>query len=142
MSEPGFVIQGVFYPTPTAFKLGDPVLIEELTGKLFPDFAEALGDEDRQNDPAVLIGLIGVAVWHQHPKWPRARVVEYVQQLDIEAFEFQGGTEDEPVPPATAEPGENSPSSAGTSNGSPDTPVDPSSLISAGAPGSDTGSPG
>lgn len=139
--DAGFVLGGEFYPTPQAFRLGDPVLIAELTGLTFPEFAEALGDEDRRSDPSILVGLIGVSVWQKHPKWTRARVVAYVQALDLGSLQFQGGEEDEDVPPEVTELGKNSPSSDTTSESSPDTSVDPSSPTSPGAPGLDTGSP-
>lgn len=140
--EAGFVIGGEFYPTPTSFKMGDPVLIAELTGMTFPDFAEALGDEDRAGDPSVFVGMIGVAVWRRYPRWSRARVVAYVQQIDLEALTFHGGEqEDEAGPPEQTEPGESLPSSDASSEQSPDTTADPSSPTLPGHLGSDTGSP-
>lgn len=140
--EAGFVIAGEFYPTPTAFRLGDPVLITELTGLIFEQFAEAIGDEDRAGDPAVLIGLVGVSIWQKHPRWKRERVVAYVQQLDLSDLTFQGGSEeDEADPPAPAEPGGTSPSSDTTSDVSLDTTADASPPTGLGTLGSDTGSP-
>lgn len=95
--RPGFEIDGRRYPFPESFRLGDPVLVAELSGMPFPEFAEKLQDEEERKDPAVLIGLVGVAVWQGNPRWRRARVVEYVQQIDTEGFEaFGGDGEDEP----------------------------------------------
>lgn len=139
--DPGFLIEGHFYPTPSAFRLGDSVLIADLTGMTFPEFAEALGDEDRRGDPSIFIGLVGVAVWQKHTKWSRSKVAAYVQSLDVTALEFQGGEEEGgDDPPVEAEPGENSLSSDTISNDSPDTTAEPSSQTSLGPHGSDTGS--
>ena len=49
----------------------------------------AAGDTDM--DPVVLLGLVGVAVWQQHPRWSREKVKRYVGELDIAALSFQGG---------------------------------------------------
>jgi hypothetical protein len=43
-TEAGFEIRGRFYPMPEAFRLCDPVLVEELTGMKFAEFAEALDE--------------------------------------------------------------------------------------------------
>jgi hypothetical protein len=101
VEKPGFEIEGRRYPFPESFRLGDPVLVAELTGMSFPEFAEALDDPDRREDPAILIGLIGVAVWQGNPRWRRDKVIAYVQQIDLGEFEaFGGGAEDEQLPPA------------------------------------------
>lgn len=101
----GFLIDGREYPFPEKFRLGDPVLVKQLTGMEFKDFAEALDDEDRREDPAILIGLIGVAVWQGNPRWTRDRVQAYVQQVDLEGFEAFGGEDaDPPEPAVTPEP--------------------------------------
>lgn len=104
--EAGFEIEGRFYKIPDSFRLCDPVLVTELTGMTFkPEFIEAINDPDRRDDPAVLVGLIGVAVWQGNPRWKREKVVAYVQQIDFESLEsVRGDDEDEEakpdVPPA------------------------------------------
>lgn len=83
--ELGFQIGRRFYPWPFKFLLGDPVLLEELTGLEYDKFLERLPDEDTAEtddlDPVAMVGLIGVAVWHENPTWKRDRVVRYVQGL-------------------------------------------------------------
>lgn len=114
MAETGFDIYGKFYPMVEAFALGDPVLIRELTGLDFPSFAEAydeltdaVGDSDGEVeiDPVVLVGLVGVSVWHANPTWRRDKVLRYVQHLPIEQIQLVGGEEDDADdPPADTPP--------------------------------------
>lgn len=107
----GFEIEGRFFPFPDGFRLGDPVLVTELTGLDFNDFVARLDDEEERSDPVVLIGLIGVAVWQANPRWRRDRVLRYVQNVDIDKFEAVGGEDesdekekpgDPPAEPPTA----------------------------------------
>lgn len=107
MQEAGFNIGGTFYPFPKTFRLGDPVLIRELTGMEFPEFALALDDKTRREDPVILLGLIGVAIWQANPRWTRDRVMSFVQMVPLESVEGVGAAkEDEEVPPV-ATGGEN-----------------------------------
>jgi hypothetical protein len=61
--EAGFRIGGVFYPAPRAYRLEDPVLVREVTGLSWDDFAELLDDAGVVADPVALVGVIAVAVW-------------------------------------------------------------------------------
>lgn len=100
----GFRIEGREYAFPSTFRLGDPVLVKLLTGMEFKDFAAALDDEDQREDPTILVGLIGVAVWQGNPRWTREKVIAYVQRIDLEGFEaFGGEAADPPKPAATPE---------------------------------------
>lgn len=114
--ESGFEIYGKFYPVVESFALGDPVLIRDLTGLDFVSFVEAQeslvaeieearqrGDVDSvQMDPVVLIGLVGVAVWHVNTTWRRDKVARWVQQLPNECLTLMGDEEeaDDESPPA------------------------------------------
>lgn len=93
--EAGFEIRGRFYPMPDAFRLCDPVLVSEVTGMNFNDFAEAIDDEDRREDPVILVGLVAVAIWQQHRTWPRAKVVKFLQQVNVEELEAHAGEDDD-----------------------------------------------
>jgi hypothetical protein len=100
--QAGFKIGGTFYAAPSSFRVGDAILIRELTGMPFPDFAEALDDDERKKDPIILAGLIGVAIWQSKPTLRRDKVVKYVEQIDFESLDFQGDeaeVTDEVVPP-------------------------------------------
>lgn len=97
--SPGFLIADEFYPFPMAMRLLDPILVDELTGCSWGEFAQLLDDkpeDDEEPDMRQLVGLIGIAVWQKHPKWTRQRVVEFVQQLDIEALVFSGKDDADP----------------------------------------------
>jgi hypothetical protein len=91
VDKPGFQVGGRFYAIPTSFRLGDPVLIEELTGLAWNEFVDRLPEDDEPDDapddPVVLLGLLGVAVWQQNPRWRRDKVIHYVQQLDMGEIE-------------------------------------------------------
>lgn len=151
MAETGaFLIENREYAMPTSFRLIDPVLIREITGLEWPEFTERLDGaqaddpaaEQGDMDPVVLLGLVAVAVWQQHPRWPREKVKRYVGELDIAALSFRG---DEGVGDPPPVPG---PDPASTSATSPERasvpPVGSASdpiPLSSGTPESGTGSP-
>lgn len=150
MADSGvFLIEDREYAMPTSFRLIDPVLIREITGLEWPQFTERLdGDTDdpaaieEDMDPVVLLGLVAVAVWQQHPRWSREKVKRYVGELDIQALSFRGD-EGGGDPPSLPGPGP-----ASTSQTSPEpanAPVEGSASapipLSSGTPESGTGSP-
>jgi hypothetical protein len=96
--EPGFSIGTEFYPFPSSFRLGDPVLVAEVTGISWNEFAEMLDD----GDPRTLAGLVAVAVWQKNPGWRRERVLRYVEALEMDALQFQGDVEGDAGPPGVA----------------------------------------
>lgn len=138
-SEPGYMIAGMFYPMPTRYRLGDPVLVTELTGMDFIEFAEALDDPRNYENPVIQIGLIGVAVWQKYPRWKRVRVVEFVQAIEQNSVDFEAGAStagpDDLIPPADAGQGSSLPTSPATSTESPAAPAEPSTLPATGEPG-------
>jgi hypothetical protein len=115
--ESGYKIGDRIYPVATSFRLGDPLLIQELTELSWDEFrarikaeekrieawftaeAEGVPEEEREDppaeDPFVALGMIGVAVAQKNPAWPRAKVVEYVRNLEGDAVEFIAGEEPE-----------------------------------------------
>jgi hypothetical protein len=130
--DASFEIEGVTYPMPQSFRLGDPVLVAELTGMSWMQFVDALDDPDRREDPVVLLGLIAVAVWQGNARWTRERCARYVQNLDIASVKVHAGDDDDDPPPAPGvdpEPAASdsggvdlSPPSQSTSNGSAESP--------------------
>ena len=85
----GVEIYKRFYPWPDRFRLGDPVLVKEVTAMRWPDFVAALDelDEDEAPDQVVLAGLIAVAFWQGNPQMSRdkaRRAVERIPQDEIE----------------------------------------------------------
>lgn len=89
-----------FFAFPTAFRLGDPVLVEELTGIPWSEWVDRLPDEDEPDDgpedPVAMLGLIGVAIWQANPTWRRDRVVRYVNSIDKSTIEIVGPALEEP----------------------------------------------
>ena len=136
MSESGFEVGGVFYAFPTAFRLGDPPLVREVTGMSWAEFVEALGEET--GDPTVSAGMVAVAVWQKNPDWRRDRVVRFVERLDMDKLDFVGGDDAEAAgdPPGGATPQETGAASE-TSTSEPNaTPASSSApiLVTGGAP--------
>jgi hypothetical protein len=136
MSEAKIKIDGVVYDFPTQIRLGDAVLVRELTGVEVEDLEEA-------GNLTKLTAYLAIAVWQANPKWTRARVAQFVEQVDIESVETEGGEPDPPEPRVEEE----SPSPA-TSNGFTTIPADSwedpasaTSLASSGSPHSHTTSP-
>lgn len=145
MSESGFEIKGTFYAFPTAFRIGDPPLVRQITGMSWEEFTGALGDDT--GDPSVSAGMIAVAVWQTNPEWRRDRVARFVEKLDMEQVKFISGDaadeEETVVPPPETDAAPNgsptgtdvaSETSTSEPNGTPDSSSDPT-LVSGGAPG-------
>ena len=107
-----------FYPWPSSFRLGDPVLVAEVTGMTWPEFtsaldaqnqaiadAEEMGGEPPQADQVVLAGLIAVAFWQGNSQMSRdkaRRALERIPMDDIEMIDEE--TEDRPPAGAAGEP--------------------------------------
>ena len=80
-----FEIFGIEYPVPEGFKLGDPVLIEEVTGLKLGEFT------DRGDDPTDMVVMLGLVAWsvaHANPQWHRTRVARFVEGLRLEDVKF------------------------------------------------------
>jgi hypothetical protein len=141
--DPGFEISGTYYPFPVSFRLGDPVLVEQVTGLSWPEFTNRLDDSDYDEDLVTLSGLIAVSLWQQNPGWRRDRVVREVERLDMENVKVVGD-EVEPSPPAEAEANLSEQASATSANGSSSTPAseqEPESQPTTGQQDSTTGAP-
>lgn len=98
--EPGFEIAGEFFKFPVTYRICDPVLVAEITGLEWEEFAEGL---DNKN-PRILPGLLAVGVWQKYPRWKRDKVVNYVQSVEFDALSFPDVTtpEDDAGPPDLA----------------------------------------
>lgn len=160
--QDGFEIYNRFYPAPQRFRLGDPVLVREVTGMEWPQFTQALAEMDeefavavaegRQDefvpDQVVLLGLIAVAFWQGNQTMTRAKVAREVQKIPIDKVQFVAGEseEDDGRPPAEAAAGEPQRATSSASDGSPegnhrtetpqDSISDETSLSASGSPGS------
>jgi len=115
--DPGFEIGGNLYPFPTSFRLGDPVLVEQVTGLDWPTFTNRLDDADYDEDLVTLSGLIAVALWQSNPTWRRDRVVREVERLNLESVKVVGDEPADDSPPAVTET-VSEPVSATSGNGS------------------------
>lgn len=140
----GVEIYKRFYAWPERFRLGDPVLVKEVTGMRWPDFVAALEelDDDEEPDQVVLLGLIAVAFWQGNPQMSRDKVrraLEKTWQDDVEAI---SGDEGDADPPAqSSEAGEQPSLTSTESSDSPDASSDETSPNGSGNPGSVTTSP-
>ena len=161
--QDGFEIYKRFYPSPTRFRMGDPVLVTEVTGMTWPEFTAALdametdyaslaeqGRADEfQADHTLLLGLMAVAFWQGNPTMSRAKVVRAIERIPIDDVDFiAADTEEDVGPPAqTAQEADgNAPTpTSSESDGSPedmepteihlDFISDETSLNTSGAPG-------
>lgn len=132
--QEGFEIYNRFYPSPQRFRMGDPVLVREVTGMEWPQFAQGLetqgeeyrslveqGREDEfEADQVLLLGLLAVAFWHGNQQMSRQKVAKAVEKIPIEEVKFIAGDEDDADPPAVTGVG-GSPLST-TSSASADSP--------------------
>lgn len=106
MSKDRFEIHGREYLLPEAFRMGDPVLVEEVTGLEWGDFSDRV--DDAGNDPIVMIGMLAVSVWQTNPRWKRDRVARFVEAIRIEDVKYLAGDEpeEETSPPVEGESAE------------------------------------
>lgn len=120
-ADAGFLIAEEFYPYPTSFRLIDPILVEELTGMGWGEFALAIDERDSDNLKP-LIGMVAVAIWQKHPEWKREKVVKFVSDIDFENLDFttpEGEDDVDPpavTPDATSTPGDPSASTEESSD--------------------------
>lgn len=101
--QPGFEIDDVFYPFVSSYRLCDPILVRDVTGMDWAEFAEKLD----AGDPGARAGVVAVSIWQQHPKWSREKAVYFVQTLDVDKIVWS--VTDEEVsgsPPASADIGD------------------------------------
>jgi hypothetical protein len=145
-TKPGFEILKKFYPMPERFRMGDPVLVREVTGMEWPQFIEALeaAEADGVDDQIVLAGLACVAFWQGNPGMRRDKarqIIERMWQSDIDVI---SGDNDEEEASSAGPPeagGETPPSPSSESSSSPDAISESQNQNDSGHPGSDTGSP-
>jgi hypothetical protein len=140
--QPGFEIYKAFYPVPERFRLGDPVLVREVTGMEWPQFIEALNqmEVNEETDEVVMLGLMAVAFWQGNPDMSRAKVRQVLERVWQEDAELIGG--DEVV--ADGPPAEGGVTPPTTPNESEDSAVASSDVTSpngSGTPASDTSTP-
>lgn len=158
--QDGFEIFKRFYPAPTRFRMGDPVLVKEVTGMTWPEFTAGLdameleyaglleqGRADEfEPDHVLLLGLMAVAFWQGNPTMGRAKAVRAIERIPLEDVEFiAADVEVDASPPAVAEAGAmQSPTSSGF-DGSPaaqdSTEAPPVATLDATSPNG-SGSPG
>ena len=109
--QPGFQIDGHFFPFVQQYKHGDPILIHEVTGLEWDEFAEAMQREAEKFEeaermggagfaanPIVQTALLAVAVQRAQPKWSRRRVADYIRNIDLGSEEVVGPDSDTPKP--------------------------------------------
>lgn len=137
--DPKFVIGEVEYLVPSSFRLADPVLVEEVTGLDFEEFSrrldevnQSIGTDDAKSDYKVTVGLVACAVWQKNPRWSRAKVLQFLEQVDVQSLSVQvpeAPADDPPTeaptePPATSTSGRSKTPGKDTSGGSTTTPAD------------------
>jgi len=105
-AQPTIRIKGKAYEYPASSKLGDAALIERLTDlthaewrRRYRDSLQAVidGDENVEEDSAISIGIVAMAVARANPRWTRTQVVEFVNALDWDEVEFEAGEETDPL---------------------------------------------
>jgi hypothetical protein len=120
---PRFKIRGVEYEQAATTRLGDPALIEALTGlkhsewrrryvaslQAVLDQQEAIerGEEpegDYDEDALVTQGILGMAIARKHPTWSRSKIVEFVNGISYEEIEILAvEVEEDPTTEAATE---------------------------------------
>lgn len=91
--QSGFQVGQGFYPLPEKFRIGDPSLVESITGLSWNEFTDRLDPDEP--DPIVLSGMLAVAVWQANPRWTRDRVQRFVEGIAIDDVTFVGAEEED-----------------------------------------------
>lgn len=114
-AQDGVEIYGRFYPWPERFRLGDPVLVREVTGMDWPEFVRALDetDPDEAPDQVVLAGLVAVAFWQGNQQMSREKARRTVERIPQDKLEIIEGDDASPPAQAAGEP----PSTSSTTSG-------------------------
>jgi len=115
--QDGVEIYKRFYPWPNSFRLGDPVLVNQVTGMSWPEFTAALDDQNRAiaeaeemggepppADQVILAGLIAVAFWQGNPQMSRDKARRAVERIPIEEIELIESESDADPQEAAGEP--------------------------------------
>jgi hypothetical protein len=115
----GVEIYKRFYPWPDSFRLGDPVLVKEVTGMKWPDFMAALEEQNQAieeavemdteppaPDQVVMAGMIAVAFWQGNPTMSRDKVRRAIERISVEDVDMVDGDEGEADIGPPAEGGE------------------------------------
>lgn len=112
-ATPTIKIKGRTYEYPTSSKLGDAALIERLTDLTHAEWRrryraslEAVleSDESVEEDSAISIGIVAMAVARANPRWSRTKVTEFVNDLDWDEVELEAGEDDPLAPGAESAP--------------------------------------
>lgn len=84
------------------YRLGDPVLIEQVTGMKWAEYAARVDDmvKTQAEDPIAVLGLVAVAMWQAHPDWNVREAAKRATMLAISDLEFVApdGGDRPPVP--------------------------------------------
>lgn len=129
--EAGLRVNGRLYPIPSSFTLGEARTIKGLTGMGMADFATALNEIGKTQDPDVFAAFVWVSMHREDP----TVTTDIVELLEFDAIEAEGGEEE--VPPI-ATPAS---SASGSSEGSVVALREPPESVSAQTPAS-SGNPG
>ena len=72
------------------YRLGDPVLIEQVTGLRWSEFASRVDAmvKDQAEDPVAVLGLVSVAMWQAHPEWSVREATQRAIGIGMNELEF------------------------------------------------------
>lgn len=131
--QSGFELYKRFYPWPSTYRLGDPVLVSAVTGMTWPEFLQGLqaqseaiemaremGAEAPAADQVVVTGMIAVAFWQGNPTMSRDKVRRAIERVSIEDIEIIVGDDDEAAdvgPPAEGGETSSTPSTTSSESG-------------------------
>jgi hypothetical protein len=108
MADPKIMIRGKAYPYPSSTKLGDPAVIELVTGLKHSEWrkrwvgavvsaleatekGEDIEDQDVDSDSMVTLGIVAVAVARGNPTWSRDQVFQFVKDINFDEVTIEGG---------------------------------------------------
>jgi len=111
----GVEIYKRFYPWPDGVRLGDPILVTQITGMKWQEFeaaqhewSDALedsrerGEEPPSADPVVFAGMVAMAFWQGNPQMTRDKARRALERIKMDDIELIDGddVEDDVGPPA------------------------------------------
>jgi hypothetical protein len=109
MGEAGFRVGDKFFPFASAPKIGDAPLVEAVTGVRFEAWADRLEHLDQDHpDTTAMLGLMAIAVRTAEPSWSRAKVVQFLEDVEFDGLDFDAAKEEATTGPPALAPEEDS----------------------------------
>lgn len=98
IQEPGFKLDGEFYPWVESYDIPTTVVVEQVTGMTFQDWAEHVdeGNVSQMPSTTTILGLMAAAIHQKYRAWPLSKIRRLLTvDMASDSLEVIGATEPE-----------------------------------------------